>query len=152
MVFRSCFSASDIETAHTALQEHYAGGNHDRDSPKWFSRLASWRAGRRAEAGCGPVLDRILRGSARDPPGPPRGRTAGMARQMGRLWRGALRGGACRSQRPPDVLFEPWRGPERFRQGKAVASAKHHSRGGPSGAYQDARSAEPGAVADGDER
>ena len=52
---------------------------------------------------------------------------------------------------PADVLFEPRRGLERFRQGKAVASAKHHPRGGSAGAYPDPRGAEPGTVADGDE-
>ena len=52
---------------------------------------------------------------------------------------------------PADLLFQPRRRLERFRQGEAVAAAEHHPRGRPAGAYPDPRGAEPGAVADRDE-
>ena len=77
----------------------------------------------RCEAGRGPVLERVFEDphAIHDALSARPGRW--VARQMGRLWRGALCRGACRPQRSPTVLFEPRRGPERFRQGKAVASA-----------------------------
>ncbi len=68
----------------------------------------------------------------------------------GGLRGGALRRGARNSRRPGDLLFEPGRGLERLRPGKAVAAAEPGARARSARARPGAGGAEPRAVGDGD--